>query len=106
MTFDHDLLSYSRGLELFEKQKYGAAKEQFEQSIIRVDDQNSEISANAHFYKAACAVGLFHKDAEFLLKEFVRNYSTSPRTTEAWYLLGNFNYRKRIGKMQSTIIMK
>jgi TolA-binding protein len=95
MTFDHDLLSYNRGLELFEKQKFGAAKDQFEQSIVNVDDQNSEISANAHFYKAACAIELFHKDAEFLLKEFIRNYSTSPRTTEAWFLLGNFNYRKK-----------
>lgn len=95
MTFDHDLLSYNRGLELFEKQKFGAAKDQFEQSIIKVDNQNSEISANAHFYAAACAIELFHKDAEFLLKEFVRNYSTSPRTTEAWFLLGNFNYRKK-----------
>ena len=95
MTYDHDLLNYNRGLELFEKQKFGAAKTQFEHSILTVDDQNSEISANAHFYAAACAIELFHKDAEFLLKEFIRNYSTSPRSSEAWFLLGNFNYRKK-----------
>jgi TolA-binding protein len=95
MAFDNDLLTYNRGLDLFEKQKYGPAKAQFERSIALVNDQNSEISANAHFYVAACALELFHKDAEFLLKEFVRNYSTSPRVTEAWFLLGNFNYRKK-----------
>ena len=95
MAFDNDLLSYNRGLELFEKQKYGPAKSQFQESIATVQDQNSEISANAHFYVAACALELFHKDAEFLLKEFIRNYSTSPRVTEAWFLLGNYNYRKK-----------
>jgi TolA-binding protein len=95
MSFDHLLLEYERGLELYEKQLYGAAKDQFEQAIERVEDQDSEISANAHFYVANCALQLFHKDAEFLLKNFIRNYSTSPRVPEAWFLLGNYNYRKK-----------
>jgi len=95
MVFDNDLLSYNRGLELYEKQKYGAAKEQFEQAIVVMDDQNSEICANAHFYVADCALELFHKDAEFLLKEFIGNYSSSPRVSDAWFLLGNYNYRKK-----------
>jgi TolA-binding protein len=95
MSFDNDLSAYNRGLELLGKQKYGAAKEQFEQAIKTVDNPNSEISANAHFYVAQCAIELFHKDSEYLLKEFVRNYSTSPRVSDAWFLLGNYNYRKR-----------
>lgn len=94
-TFDNILLEYNRGLELYEKQKFGAAKDQFEKAIDGVENQNSEISANAHFYVAACALKLFHKDAEFLLKEFVRNYSTSPRVQDAWMLIGNYNYRKK-----------
>lgn len=95
MIFDNDLVNFNRGLELYEKQKYGAAKEQFERAIKTVGDQNSEISANAHFYVASCALELFHKDAEFLLREFIRNYSSSPRVNDAWFLLGNYNYRKR-----------
>ena len=95
MSFDHVLLEYERGLELYEKQQYGAAKEQFQYAVNKVEDQNSEISANAHYYIARCALELFHKDAEFLLKDFIRNYSTSPRVPEAWFLLGNYNYRKK-----------
>ncbi|MEQ9187886.1 MAG: tetratricopeptide repeat protein [Cryomorphaceae bacterium] len=95
MAFDNDLLTYNTALELFHKQKYGAAKQQFESAIATVENDNSEVSANAHFYVAACALELFHKDAEYLLKEFVRNYSTSPRVTEAWFLLGSYNYRKK-----------
>lgn len=95
MIYDNDLLPYNRGLELYEKQKYGAAKEQFERAVLIIDDQDSELSANAHFYIAECAMELFHKDAEFLLKEFIRNYSTSPRVKDAWFLLGNYNYRKK-----------
>lgn len=95
MAYDHDQLSYERGLDLFQKQKYGAAKEQFRQAIATVENEQSEYSANAHFYEAVCALELFHKDAEYLLKEFVRNYSTSPRVTEAWFSLGSYNYRKK-----------
>lgn len=95
MSYDNVLLSYNKGVELYEKQKYAAAKDQFRQAIDLVNDQNSEISANAHYYLASCAIELFHKDAEYLLREFVRNYSTSTRVKEAWFLLGNFNYRKR-----------
>ncbi len=95
MAFDNELLTYNRGLELFHKEKYGAAKTQFEYAIQTVQNQQSEVSANAHFYVAACALELFHKDAEYLLKEFVWNYSTSPRVTEAWFLLGSYNYRKK-----------
>lgn len=95
LNYDNELNTYNRGLELYEKEKFGAAKDQFEQAVQVIHDQNSEISANAHFYIAACALELFHKDSEFLLKEFVRNYSTSPRVREAWFLLGNYNYRKR-----------
>tara|TARA_B110000046_G_scaffold37634_1_gene41064 strand:- start:2185 stop:5268 length:3084 start_codon:yes stop_codon:yes gene_type:complete len=95
MIYDNDLVAYNRGFELYEKQKFGAAKEQFEKSIKLIDDQNSEVSANAHFYVADCALELFHKDAEFLLKEFIANYSSSPRVADAWFLLGNYNYRKK-----------
>jgi TolA-binding protein len=95
MVYDNDLVAYNRGLELYEKQKFGAAKEQFEKSIQLIDDQNSEVSANAHFYVADCALEMFHKDAEFLLKEFIANYSSSPRVADAWFLLGNYNYRKK-----------
>jgi len=95
MAYDNDFLTYNRGLELFHKQQFGPAKAQFEAAISTVKNEHSEVSANAHFYVAACALELFHKDAEFLLKEFVRDYSTSPRVLEAWFMLGSYNYRKK-----------
>lgn len=95
MSYDNDLTTYQRGIELFQKQQFGAAKEQFELAIRSANNANSEISANAHFYVAHCALELFHKDGEYLLKEFVKNYSTSPHVADAWFLLGNFNYRKK-----------
>ena len=30
------------------------------QALFKIENQNSEISANAHFYVAACALKLFH----------------------------------------------
>ncbi len=95
MIFENDLDHYNKGLELLEKNKFGAAKQQFEHALEDISDQNSEISANAHFYIAQCALELFHKDAEFLLRQFIQNYSTSPRVPDAWYLLGAYNYRKK-----------
>lgn len=95
MVYENELVHYNNGLELLEKQKFGAAKKQFELSLEDIGNQNSEISANAKFYIAKCALELFHKDAEFLLKQFIQQYPFSPRVQDAWFLLGSYNYRKK-----------
>lgn len=86
---------YNQGLDLFEKQKYAAAYKSFEKSLTEIGNSKSEVYANSSYYKALCALNLFHKDAEYQLKEFVSNYPESQKVRNAYFQLGKYNYRKR-----------
>lgn len=87
--------SYREALNLFDQKKYGAAQRLFFRAIDDVDAPNSEIAVNSEYYAALCAIELFHKDAEFLVKEFIANHPESPWVKHAYFQLGRYNYRKR-----------
>jgi tetratricopeptide (TPR) repeat protein len=94
-VYTTDLKWYNEGLELLEKEKYSAAINAFEKTQNSIHDKNSEVYVNATYYKALCALNLFNKDAEFQLKEFVKNYPESPQVKHAYFQLGKYNYRKK-----------
>ncbi|MFM7218463.1 MAG: tetratricopeptide repeat protein, partial [Bacteroidota bacterium] len=86
---------YRNGLELLERQKYGAARTSFEtvlNSGIRVSD---EARINSSFYVGRCAAELFQPDAEFLLLDFVARYPESPLADDAHLVLANLYYRQK-----------
>jgi len=83
---------YRLGLELFNKQKYGAAQKEFDATA-----SSKEVSLNAAmnsaFLAAKCAVELFNKDAEYRLLQFMNDYPESQRYTEAQFELGKYYYK-------------
>lgn len=91
----HPVNEYHQAVELFDHQKYGAAQNQFRKSIQKINDANSEISINAEYYAALCATELFHKDAEYLFKQFIQNHPESPKARIAYFQLGKYNFRKK-----------
>jgi tetratricopeptide (TPR) repeat protein len=94
-VYSHEDNDYRAGLELFEKQKYGAAQEKFEEAIARINNAGDEIFVNAEYYRALCALELFNKDAEFLLSEFIKDHPESPRVRTAYFQLGRYHYRRK-----------
>lgn len=94
-VYYHDNSDYREAQELFDKAKYNAAKEKFEAVIARIDNTNDEVQINAEYYRAICALELFHKDAEFLLTEFIKDHPESPRVRIAYFQLGRYYYRKK-----------
>ena len=85
---------YQKAVDLFDKEKYGAALHEFEAVLEAEENRSSELYANASFYKALSALKLFNRNAEFLLEQFIINYPESPKVKEAYFLLGRYNYRK------------
>ncbi len=63
-------LDYKTGIELFQKEKFGAAQKSF-QKVIDSHDVNSLMRVDAEYYRAICAIELFNKDGEWYLKQFV-----------------------------------
>lgn len=81
---------YRLGLELFKKEKYGAAQELFSGVCDHVRDKNTSIAANACYYKTLCAIKLFNSNAEQLMMDFAGSYPTHAKLSYAHFQLGNY----------------
>lgn len=86
---------YRLGLELVNKQKYGAARTAFEHTVQSSEAISDEARMNACFYIGYCAAELYHADAEYRLLRFMNLYPESPLKEEAVYVLGNLYYRQK-----------
>jgi TolA-binding protein len=86
---------YQTGLDLLEKQKYGAAQKQFQLVVTSKENISYNTLGNASYYMAKCAVELFNKDAEYLLLNFIDNYPGNSNYQSAIYDLGNYYYRMK-----------
>lgn len=87
--------TYKTGVELFEKQKYGAARRCFEQIASNQNFDQTEIKANSQYYAALCAVELFNADAEYLLAVFINENPENAKQNEAKFHMGRFNYNNK-----------
>lgn len=93
--YNNNMLSYKMGVELYEKQQFGAAQRAFSDAIEQIDDPNSDLRVNAEYYEALCALALFNKDAEFLFRRFIENHSENPKVRTAYFHLGKYKFRRR-----------
>jgi TolA-binding protein len=102
ISFDQADKYYQSGLELFDKEKYGAAQEMFRQAMASYGDQESEVRSDAEYYAALCAIKLFNDDAEYLTTRYLLNNPESPKVNNirlqmANYLFQTKQYRKASG---------
>lgn len=94
-VFDNPHADYTLALELFNKQKFGAAQQLFLKTIERVQDPDADMRINSEYYAAICAYELFHPDAEKMLSEFIYNHPTHHRQNVAVFHMGNLQFRNR-----------
>ncbi|MBL0047826.1 MAG: tetratricopeptide repeat protein [Bacteroidetes bacterium] len=85
---------FKLGMELFAKEKYGAAQKVF-QKVIESAKPQTEERVDAEYYTAICALELFNDDAEYLLTQFVQKHPESKHIKMAYFNMGNFQYRKK-----------
>lgn len=86
--------AYLRGLQLYEREKYGAAREKFQEVIDADPASRSEIQSEAWFYRAMSAIELRHDDSEYLVNEFIARYPESPYVNEACFRTADYFYDK------------
>ena len=97
MIYTNPAAGFKAGLELFQKQKFGSAQKQFLKTTEYYSSEpNNLLRIDAEYYSALCALELFNKDAELLLKNFIAEHPESPRTQTAYFQLGKYNYRKKL----------
>lgn len=94
-TFYHDNRFFHDAVDLFEKEKYAAAHEKFHDFIALSDDPREEQRIAAEFYAGICSLYLFHKDAEYVLEQFVLDHPDSPWVHKVYYELATYNYKRK-----------
>ncbi len=95
LIYDNDDLSYMRAMDLFNKEKYGAAQKHFQKAIEQYEESNTLLKANAQYYSALCAFKLFNNDAEYQLIQFISDNPESIYRNDAHFNLGLLYYRNR-----------
>ena len=85
---------FNFAMELLQKEQYGAADEYFKKVYEDVRAEE-EVRVNSYFYRGVCALQLNHPDADFLLKNFVRNYPVHANVKRAYFLLGRYYFDQR-----------
>jgi len=86
---------FYKGLELYEKEKYGAARNFFEKYLDQVSFGKSELKAEAQYYLALSAIELYNLDADYLVHKFVNENSENPLQNMAWFRLADYMFNKK-----------
>lgn len=95
MYYDDPGYTFNLARELFEKEKYGAAKELFSGIIDAIPDRQSLLRADAEFYAGVSSAELKHPDAQDRLTGFIDNYPGHAKIPIAYYHLGRIYYDYR-----------
>jgi tetratricopeptide (TPR) repeat protein len=95
LIYTHADAEFKTAIELYQKEKFGAAQKSFVKVIETHPDPNSLVRIDAEYYNAICAIELFNKDGELYLKQFVKDHPESPKVKAAYFYLGKYNYRKK-----------
>jgi tetratricopeptide (TPR) repeat protein len=82
---------FRRGMELFDKQVYAHAQQQFRQFLAL--GSKDEKAIQAEYYAGLCAMYLDQPDFDYLLETFVAKYPTHLTAINAYYNIGD-NYYK------------
>jgi len=86
--------TYRMAMELFTKEKYSAAMQEFER-YLQADPGPSLNRTSAEFHAALCAAGLYHPDGEKRIHAFVTDHPESTWSDAAAFALGRIYYKKR-----------
>lgn len=88
-------IGYLQAMEWMSHNQFEAARKGFSDYLKYNTDENSELHVNASYYHAFCTMELFHKDAKFLMEDFVLKNPESNWLNPAILNLGNYNFNRR-----------
>ncbi len=92
--YDPDKL-YKQAVELYDKEKYSAARKCFADVMESAKDKRDYLYSNAQYYTALCAIELNQPDAESLLSRFISDNPDNPKTPFANFRMARYHYNNK-----------
>jgi TolA-binding protein len=92
--YDPDKL-YKQAVELFEREKYTAARKLFDGVMDAAADKRDFAYSNSQYYVALCAIELNQPDAENLLMRFISDNPDNPKTPYANFRMARYHYNAK-----------
>ena len=86
---------YKQAVELFDREKYTAARKLFEDLMDAATDNRDFTYSNSQYYVALCAIELTQPDAESLLMRFISDNPDNPKTPYANFRMASYHYNNR-----------
>ena len=95
---------YQEALNHYEAGHYNLARASFEKYI---DNNKGANLGDAHYYRAICAIKLFHNDGEYLMESFITDFPLHSKSSTARFTIGSYyfendNYTKAISNFEKT----
>ena len=85
---------FQTGLELLSHHEYGSSYKTFE-DYLRIYPLSDSRKADAEYYRAFCALNLYHIQGEKLLEDYIASYPRYPKAIAAYFNLANFFYAEK-----------
>lgn len=96
---------YEKGFELYNKQKFGAARQYFEK-VMANTASTSTLRADASKFLTYCAIELQNDDAEGVFLHYASDYDWHPGINEAALRLGSMYYNQKRYKPACTYLAR
>ena len=94
MIYKDPQATFRSALDLFDKEKYSMAREQFLNAADQIKENTSPFKAKAEYMAAVCGYELFNNNAGQPFEELLGNYDISTYQAVACLELGKLEYRK------------
>ena len=86
---------YKLGIELFSKEKYSAAIEEFERTLKATEGISHTVLVNSAFYSAASSAELFNRNAEPKLLKFINENPNESKSKLAAFYLAKWYFKQK-----------
>ncbi len=93
--YNSDYANFYRAEDLFEKEQFSAARQEFRAFLTEFDQPNDPLYIKAAYYEGVSALELYNNDAISLLEQFNRDYPESIYKMDIYFRLAKFYYYKK-----------
>lgn len=84
---------YRRALRMMDRSNYTASRQEFERYLSAPGEKVNQL--DAEYYRAFCALNLYHEDGEKLIEEFISGNETHPKAVMAYFELGDHYFKQK-----------